>query len=306
MSLQALFGEQVARIEDAKDLDELKRVLVDVLSSAAPIKLSTPLVLDNRTNSPAIRIVNTGRDDSIGLSITDRSGRQTTLGIGLGNTGLVANEIIPDRNFVLDPATVQAKYAGQNVGSGYGTPTSGTGIFGTIKNMLVKPGWGKLFDSYIKSLKTWHPPNTADQFSLNGNNKWWPSDPCGWTVLRCKITAVNNDTLTCVVIDDSSGSDPASIIGSTITVSKDCHLQRTPWDGKTIEGITYTYSDSQTRTANDGVTTTTQSVYPKYRVDGDSYDPCSCVYVRWVANRTDLTGTWYIDLNTAARHWVTV
>ena len=62
MSLQALFGAQVSRIEDAKDIDELKRVLIDVLSSAAPIKLSTPLILDNRTNSPAIRIINTGRD----------------------------------------------------------------------------------------------------------------------------------------------------------------------------------------------------------------------------------------------------
>ena len=302
MSLQALFGEQVSRIEDAQDVEQLKRVLIDILSSAAPIRLGTPLKLDNRTNSAAIQVVNNGRDDSVGLSISDKSGRQTTLGIGLGNTGLVANEIIPDRNFVLDPATVQAKYAGQNVGSGYGAQASGTGIFGKLKNMLVKPGWGRLLDSYIKSLKTWHPPNTADQFSLNGNNKWWPSDPCGWAIVHCTVLAVNADTLTCQVINDSSGSDPAGIIGSTITVCKPWWLMRTPFDGQTIDGITYTYSDNQHRNANNGTTTENQIVHPYYK-SSDVYGTPSKIYARWSCNGTDKASVWYIDVNTDARTW---
>ena len=126
----------------------------------------------------------------------------------------------------------------------------------------------------------------------------------GLPVLRCRITAINNDTLTCLVVDDGTASSP--LLGTTITVAKDCHLQRTPWHGQTFNGITYTYSDSQTRTANNGVTTVTQVVYPAYYVHGSPYTPCAEIYARWVLNKTDVTNVWYIDLNTGARHWVTV
>lgn len=304
MSLQAILGPYASELLEARTLEELKQTLYSIFTSAAPIDVRTPLKINNHMNQEAIQIVNTGRDTQYGISVKDSDGRETTLGIGLGSSGIMASEIVPNKNFTLDPSIVAQHFNGQNVGSGLGVGVSGSGVPNTIINYEVKPGWGSLLDSYLKSPQTWHPAATADQFSMNGVRKWWPTDPVGWTVIRCRITAVNNDTLTCVVIDDGSGSDPQGIIGSTVTVAKDCHLQRTPWDGQTIGGVTYTYSDSQTRTANDGVTTEDQVVYPKYRVDGDSYDPCSCVYARWVANRTDLSGTWYIDLNTAARHWV--
>lgn len=300
MSLQALLGSLATLIDEARTLEELKHVLSSGFSSAAPIDVRTPIRLTNHTNGNVLQVVNTGRDDWHGLSIQDAAGRETTIGIGLASAGLVANEVIPDRNFSLDPDAVTAHYNGVTVGSGYGPQQ---GFFQKLTG-IVKGGWGRFFDSYFQSLTTWHPPATADQFSMNGNRKWMPCDPVGWTVLRCCVTAVNNDTLTCVVIDDGSGNDPAGIIGSTITVAKDCHLQRTPWDGLTIGGVTYTYSDSQTRTATSGSGAETQVVYPKYRVEGDSYDPCSCIYARWAANRTDVSGVWYIDLNTAARHWV--
>ena len=308
MSLQALMGSLATLIDEARTLEELKQVLSSGFSSAAPIDVRTPIRLTNHTNGPGIQIVNTGRDDSQGLSVTDASGREITLGIGLGNQGIVANEIVPNRNFILDATAVQAHFAGSDVGSGY---TSQQGFFRQLTG-IIKGGWGRFFDSYFQSVKTWHPPATADQFSMNGNRKWMPSDPLGWTVLRCRVTAVNNDTLTCLVIDDGSGPDPAGILGSTITVAKPCSLQRTPWDGTSYGGITYVYSNSQTRTANDGVTTETQIVEPAYHAFGESCSspylgacwPCYDVYVRWVGNRTDIASVYYLDLNVDARHWV--
>ena len=302
MSLQALLGPVASRLEQCRNFEELREVLVSEFSSAAPIDVRTQIRLTNHTNSDVLQVVNTGRDDWHGVAVKDSSGRETKLGIGVGSQGIVANEFLPNRNYSIDPTLAAQHYDGLNVGSGYGARDG----FWTRLTGTLKAGWGRFFDSYFQSVKTWHPPATADQFSLNGNPKWLPSDPCGWTVLRCSITAVNNDTLTCTVINDGSGTDPAAIIGATITVAKDCHLQRTPWDGKTINGITYTYIDSQTRTAtaSSSSTSETQVVYPKYRVQGDPADPCSDLYVRWVANRTDVSGVWYIDLNTAARHWV--
>lgn len=308
MSRQALLGDLANEIDEAKTLEELKRVLSHGFSSAAPIDLRTPIKFTNHTNDNALQIVNTGRDDYHGVSVKDADGRETTLGIGLGSRGLVANEVIPSRNFTLDPDQVQAHFTGTDVGSGY---TTTQGFWHTITG-IVKAGWGRFLDSYTLSPQTWHPPHTADQYSQNGNRKWMPSDPLGWTVLRCRVTAINNDSLTCLVIDDSSGTDPAGILGSTITVAKPCSLQRTPWDGTSYNGITYTYSDSQTRVANDGVTKETQVVEPAYHAYGESCSspylgacwPCYDLYVRWVGNRTDLASTYYIDLNVDARHWV--
>jgi hypothetical protein len=299
MSLQALLGKEVQRILEARSLEELKQVLYEMGTSARPVEVTTPLILNNRTNGPAIKIVNTGRDDQVGIQIQDSEGRQVQVGIGLGNRGLVANEIIPDRNYAIDPTIAQAHYSGKNVGAGY---TGQQGFWRKLTD-TIKGGWARMLDSYHLSLKTWHPPNTADQYSLNGNRKWLISDPCGYAIVHCRIKTVNADTLTCEVIDDGSGNGPASIIGSTITVCKPQWLMRTPFDGQTIDGITYTYSDHQHRQANNGITTENQVVHPLYK-GNDVYGNPSEIYARWSCNGTDAANVWYIDVNADARTWV--
>lgn len=125
MSLQALLGKDAQRILEATTLDELKQVLYENATSARPVEVTTPLILNNRTNGPAIKIINQGRDDHIGILIQDAAGHQTTLGIGLGNVGVIANQVITDRVFAIDQNTVQQKYQGESVGSGY-ADTKGT------------------------------------------------------------------------------------------------------------------------------------------------------------------------------------
>lgn len=119
MSLQALLGPHAALIMEAKSLDELKETLFSIFTSAAPIEVRTPLKINNRTNSAAVQIVNSGRDDSVGISIEDAAGHQTKVGIGLGSVGLIANQVVTDRKFAIDQNVIQQKYQGENVGSGY-------------------------------------------------------------------------------------------------------------------------------------------------------------------------------------------
>lgn len=66
-------------------------------------------------------------------------------------------------------------------------------------------------------------------------------------------------------------------------------LRRTPFDGEIVNGITYTYSDGETRSATDGVDTETQLITPDYYIG----EEILCV----------LTQIGYVDLNTAGRCW---
>ena len=55
---------------------------------------------------------------------------------------------------------------------------------------------------------------------------------------------------------------------SVILAAKPWLLRQSPFDGKTIGGISYAYTDSQTRTATQGPTVETQRVTPQY-LSGD-------------------------------------
>ena len=125
MSLQALLGDLCAEIDQCRSWEELRQVLSDRFSSAAPIHVHAPIVITNHTNTNAIQIINTGRDDFHGLSVKDASGRETTVGIGLGNQGLIANQVITDRAFAIDQDVVQQRYQNEDARSGYDT-THGT------------------------------------------------------------------------------------------------------------------------------------------------------------------------------------
>ncbi len=58
---------------------------------------------------------------------------------------------------------------------------------------------------------------------------------------------------------------------NTIYVAKPYELRKTPFDGETIGGVTYTYTSSSEREATDGVDTETQFVTPNYRVDAEIF-----------------------------------
>lgn len=119
MSLQALLGPIAAEIDDCRTLADLKEVLSRNFASAAPIEARTPIKINNHTNGPALQIINSGDADHHGLLIKDSIGRETRLGIGLGNQGIIANGVITDRVFSIDQDVVQERYDDHDVASGY-------------------------------------------------------------------------------------------------------------------------------------------------------------------------------------------
>ena len=101
------FGTRI-KDADGKKKDTQVQPLADVLRSGimseAPIELTSPITLVNRTDQPAIQIINLGpRNQQSGISITNEAGQQTNLGIGLGSQGILANEFIPLAPFAIDP-----------------------------------------------------------------------------------------------------------------------------------------------------------------------------------------------------------
>jgi len=83
-----------------------------------------------------------------------------------------------------------------------------------------------------------------------------------FTVHRLSLVAIYGDYLAC----ETLGYTPV-----TINVAKPPQLQRTPFDGETVNGVTYTYSTDTTRTADDGVETEDQVVTEDYVIGGDIY-----------------------------------
>ena len=102
------------------------------------------------------------------------------------------------------------------------------------------------------------------------------------------------------VVTDNDGTPPGSsglLAGDTLTsgsiaVARPPRLRRSDWDGKTINGITYTYTDANEREAVatiDAVTVTeTQVIVPPY-IDGGSQDDPYIIF----AARAEDTGLSY-------------
>jgi hypothetical protein len=79
-------------------------------------------------------------------------------------------------------------------------------------------------------------------------------------VQQMKVASIAGDYITCYTFDGVvTGTDE-------ITVAKPWMLRRTPFDGETRNGITYTYSDDVTRDASDDDGTETQVIVPSYVV----------------------------------------
>ena len=342
MSLKAIFGSVLAKLQyktwGSKDTEELADELYSMLSGDGPIVINGPIVIHNPTSGPAISVVNTASaENATGIEISDSIGRRVQLGIGLGSRGIYASNFVYDDAFRSDSESVRKAYGKrgeggqvefspnsnpntrfthpgpgvvssnrdrQEVASGYSSNEAGSGIPDILGNVESQeweplPGVGEMLGGI--DLSSWtegssigsHPPTTALVSELNGQSVWFPIDLHGWMINRCSVTSVNPDTLTC----------QREIIGDTITVAKPPSLQRTPFDGKTINGVYYSYIDNQTRTATNATAQETQTISPSY--DGSTgYSPGNVVYARWASNGTDVDDVGYIDVNVDARAWV--
>ena len=78
---------------------------------------------------------------------------------------------------------------------------------------------------------------------------------------RFRIKAVGIDVLVCREWD---GTTEGTV---DVNVALPYILQRTPFDGQVIGGITYTYTNNFTRTATDGSTVETQKITPDYLIN---------------------------------------
>jgi hypothetical protein len=262
--------------------------------------LRSPLIIKNTGSGPVFDIRQSGVAQHKLLTATDEAGRLLQLGFGAASRGLTANEFVPDTNFVLDPALINEVFSTQG-----GDPSepesslldggrSGTGVPHTRKPYVPVAGWGEAFAGLQKSNDTEHAPDSSVKLTRDGNQYWWCTEPWKWQVVRCTITAINADTLTCNVVANGK------VVAESITVAKPCYLRQTEWDGVTYDGASYAYTDSQTRTCTVAYTPENQEVYPAY----DTASPCPVIFAHWVGNNSGIAGVGWIDLNIDARHWI--
>lgn len=279
---------------DFSDVNELRDAVIQ-MASQNTFDLIRPLTIRNHGSGPVFDIRQLGNEQHEILHAIDDAGQVVRLGIGAASAGLVANEFVPDPNFSLDPDQVDEIFRNGEfpASSTYGLGVAGEGVpFRTP--FAPRSGWAAALAGLQKSNDTEHAPDSAVKLTRTGNKYWWVTEPWKWQAVRCTITAINADTITCSVVANEK------VIAESITVAKPCHLQQTPWDGETVGGVTYAYSDSQTRTATTGTVVENQVVYPAYSTSG----PCPILYAIWTGNQTDLDDIYWIDMNVAARHWV--
>ena len=120
-------------------------------------------------------------------------------------------------------------------------------------------------------------------------------------MVRSTITAIGDDTITINYINPFiSTGDEAN---KPIQALKPYYLRRSTFDGKTVDGLTYTYSDAQTREVTDGDTTETQTVLPLYKVGDEILVILTDDLTMAVSADGGLRV--YSDLNTDGRQWAT-
>lgn len=115
------------------------------------------------------------------------------------------------------------------------------------------------------------------------------SGAVGSQVRRGRLKAVNADTLTVAELDEDDTE------GDLFIVAKNFKARQTVFDGQTINGITYTYTDSITRSADDGDDAEIQKIIPTYIVDFDE--------IIFAELQAPVANASYIDLNADGRIW---
>ena len=142
--------------------------------------------------------------------------------------------------------------------------------------------WNQLVDPINDSLR-----------AATGSRPVSPVKAAKPTHQRFRVKSVGIDVLICREWD---GTTEGAI---DVNVALPYLLQRTPFDGNTRNGVTYTYTNNFTRTASDGSTVETQRITPDYVVD----DEIVAVAVGTVLGGfNEITSDW-IDANLDGRAW---
>jgi len=130
------------------------------------------------------------------------------------------------------------------------------------------------------------------EFNYDEGNERWRAV----SMFQCIVKSESADTLICHTYNDG-------VEGTVdITVAKPHELRQTPYDGQTIEGVTYSYQSANSRTATstiDGESVTfTEEIVRKYTADFTK------IMVAPVASGSGITTTdLLIDKNLGARAW---
>jgi hypothetical protein len=153
----------------------------------------------------------------------------------------------------------------------------------------------------IAELKFKDPLTGASYIDLNDTGRRW-TVPSPSVVKQYIVKTVLQDTLVCA---EYTGGVQST---TTVEIAKPEKLRRKAYDGKTIDSITYTFTDNTTRSATDGSSTETQVVTPKYLTERD------IIYAIGVGNDigvltevetgSDPVTVTLIDLNLDARAWM--
>lgn len=115
-------------------------------------------------------------------------------------------------------------------------------------------------------------------------------------ILQFRIVTVQDDHLVCNTWDGTAAGSGA------VLIAKPYLLRRTPFHGKTRDGITYSYAAAQSRTATLGADSENQVVVPNY-VAGD------VIYAADVASKggagvaVDGRTVRLLDMNVDGRAW---
>lgn len=150
--------------------------------SKAPISISQPIYINNYSGGPAF-IINQLGGDARSFQTQMPDGTFSSIGVGLGNQGVVANELVPMLAWAIPPeATDQLQSLG-NRGGGSVTETPGegftqtnpknTGVLGGVgyvpDNMPLEPGTGGgIFGSGYKVNGGYPPPPPSFQTGSGG------------------------------------------------------------------------------------------------------------------------------------------
>jgi len=115
----------------------------------------------------------------------------------------------------------------------------------------------------------------------------------GNIIQQFAVRSVQDDYLIC------QAWDGGFLSGIDVQVAKPFLLKNSFFDGQTVDGVSYTYLDVNTREATDGTTTETQLVTPSYFLDATIYA------VKDVIGGVDLNGSGieWLDLNVDGRAW---
>lgn len=111
---------------------------------------------------------------------------------------------------------------------------------------------------------------------------------------RFKVTAIHGDYLTCRTWDGATQGN------ADVLVARPWDLQRTPFDGQTVNGVTYTFTSDVERSATDGVTTEVHVVTPPYFVGCEIR---AFMHIQSSGLTVGSVTVYWEDINVAGRAW---